>query len=127
MFECPGIDALLAAHQALEDTVNTRLQNQFRHLVAQRWAELVYTGFFYEPHKQDLEAYLASSQSAVTGQVTLRTEGGQLYPVAVRSANILQDDSAVYAQSCDWTPEEAEGFIRLLGKSSTMAARVRKE
>jgi argininosuccinate synthase len=125
VFECPGIDALLAAHQGLEDTVNTRLQNQFRHVVAQRWAELVYTGFFYEPHKQDLEAYLASSQSAVTGQVTLRTHGGSLNVVAVESANMLRDEKAVYAQSCDWSPEEAEGFIKLLGKSSTMAARIR--
>lgn len=103
------------------------MQNQFRHLVAQRWAELVYTGFFYEPHKRDLEAYLASSQSAVSGRVTLRSEGGMLHAVAVESGNILQDESAVYAQSCDWTPEEAEGFIKLLGKSSTMAARVRKQ
>ncbi len=125
VFECPGIDALLTAHQALEDTVNTRLQNQFRSHVAQRWAELVYTGFFYEPHKYDLEAYLASSQTMVTGTVTLMTEGGTLTAVAVFSPNILQDESAVYAQSCDWTPEEAEGFIKLLGKSSTMAARIR--
>ena len=66
-FECPGIDGLLAAHQALEDTVNTRFQNQFRSQVANRWAELVYTGFFYEPHKMDLEAYLQSSQAVVTG------------------------------------------------------------
>lgn len=125
VFECPGIDVLLTAHQALEDTVNTRLQNQFRHQVAQRWAELVYTGFFYEPHKRDLEAYLESSQEAVSGEVTVLTEGGTLLAVAVDSDNILQDESAVYAQSCDWTPEEAEGFIKLLGKSSTIAARVR--
>jgi argininosuccinate synthase len=125
VFECPGIDALLTAHQGLEDTVNTRLQNQFRHVVAQRWADLVYTGFFYEPHKQDLEAYLASSQSAVSGSVTLQTSGGSLAVVAVESANILQDERAVYAQTCDWSPEEAEGFIKLLGKSSTMAARIR--
>ncbi len=125
VFECPGIDALLTAHQALEDAVNTRMQNQFRQQVAQRWAELVYTGFFYEPHKLDLEAYLRSSQSAVTGSVTLMTEGGSVFAVAVDSPNILQDDSAVYAQTCDWTPEEVEGFIKLLGKSSTMAAKIR--
>jgi argininosuccinate synthase len=125
VFECPGIDVLLIAHQALEDAVNTRLQNQFRHLVAQRWAELVYTGFFYEPHKADLEAYLASSQAAVTGTVTVMTEGGSVVAVALASRNVLQDPGAVYAQSCDWSPEEAEGFIKLLGKSSTMAARIR--
>ena len=125
LFECPGIDALLIAHQALEDAVNTRLQNQFRHLVAQRWAELVYNGFFYEPHKADLEAYLASSQSHVEGEVTLETAGGSVTAVALESPNILQDAGSVYAQSCDWSPEEAEGFIKLLGRSSTTAARVR--
>lgn len=125
VFECPGIDALLCAHQALEDAVNTRLQNQFRHVVAQRWAELVYTGFFYEPHKRDLEAYLESSQSHVEGTVTLETRGGSVLAVALESPWLLQDATSVYAQSCNWSPEEAEGFIKLLGQSSTMAARIR--
>ena len=127
VFECPGIDALLLAHQALEDCVNTRLQNQFRHQVAQRWAELVYTGFFYEPHKQDLEAYLASSQSFVSGTVTLETTGGSMHAVAVESDFIVQDPNSVYAQRCNWSPTEAEGFIKLLGQSSTMAMRVREK
>jgi len=126
VFECPGIDALLTAHQAIEDAVNTRWQNQFRQQVAQRWAELVYTGFFYEPHKQDLEAYLASSQSAVTGEVTLETTGGSLHAVAIESRYIVQDPDAVYAQRCNWSPTEAEGFIKLLGQGSTTAMRVRK-
>jgi argininosuccinate synthase len=126
VFECPGIDALLLAHQALEDCVNTRLQNQFRHQVSQRWAEMVYTGFFYEPHKIDLEAYLASSQIAVTGTVTLETTGGSMHAVAIDSDFIVQDPDAVYAQRCNWSPEEAEGFIKLLGQSSTTAMRVRK-
>lgn len=127
VFECPGIDALLLAHQALEDCVNTRLQNQFRHQVAQRWAELVYTGFFYEPHKDDLQAYLASSQAYVTGTVILETTGGSMHAVAIDSDYIVRDPKAVYAQSCNWSPTEAEGFIKLIGQSSTTAAQVRKK
>lgn len=127
VFECPGIDALLTAHQALEDCVNTRFQNQFRHQVAQRWAELVYTGFFYEPHKDDLQAYLASSQSYVTGTVTLETTGGSMHAVAIESDFIVHDPDAVYAQSCTWSPTEAEGFIKLIGQSSTTATRVRNK
>jgi argininosuccinate synthase len=125
-FECPGIDALLAAHQALEDTVNTRFQNQFRQLISNRWAELVYTGFFYEPHKLDLEAYLESSQAVVTGEVTLHTTGGTLAAVAVDTPFRVENPDAVYAQSADWTPEEAVGFIKLLGQSTTLAGRVRE-
>ncbi len=124
VFECPGMDALQIAHRALEETINTRFQNQFRQAVAQRWSELVYTGFFYEPHKFDLEAYLMSSQRHVTGTVRLATEGGALHPVAVASERMLRDPEAVYAQSASWTPEEAVGFIKLLGQSSTLSAKV---
>lgn len=125
-FECPGIDGLLAAHQALEDSVNTRFQNQFRNQISNRWAELVYTGFFYEPHKTDLEAYLRSSQRAVTGEVTLHTEGGRVIAVKVETEYRLHNPGAVYAQSCDWTPEEAVGFIKLLGQSTTLAQKSRR-
>jgi argininosuccinate synthase len=124
-FECPGIDALLTAHRALEDAVNTRFQNQFRQQISNRWAELVYTGFFYEPHKVDLEAYLSSSQEVVTGEVVLQTEGGTLTAIAVDTPYRLHNPDAVYAQSADWTPEEAVGFIKLLGQSTTLAGKVR--
>ena len=125
VFECPGVDALMTAHRALMDAVNTRLQNQFRHLIAARWAELVYTGFFFEPHKYDLEAYLQSANEYVTGEVRLATEGGDLTAVVVTSDYTLRDPDSVYAQSASWTPEEAEGFVKLLGQSSTLAQRVR--
>ena len=124
VFECPGLTALLAAHRALEDCVNTRWQNQFRHQIAHRWAELVYTGFFYEPHKFDLEAYLRSSQRHVNGTVTLETEGGQVLATSIDSPHILRAGDAVYAQSCSWTPEEAVGFIKLIGQSSSLSAKI---
>lgn len=124
-FECPGIDGLLAAHQALEDAVNTRFQNQFRQSISDRWAELVYAGFFYEPHKFDLEAYLESSQLMVSGEVVLRTEGGSVTAIAVDTPYQLKNPDAVYAQSADWTPEEAVGFIKLIGQSTTLAGKVR--
>ena len=111
--------------QALEDSVNTRFQNQFRKLISDRWADLVYTGFFYEPHKADLEAYLESSQRFVTGEVVLRTEGANVKAVAVETPFQLTHPDAVYAQSADWTPEEAVGFIKLLGQSTTLAGKVR--
>lgn len=125
-FECPGIDGLMAAHQALENAVNTRFQNGFRQQVSDRWADLVYSGFFYEPHKFDLEALLESSQQFVTGEVTLRTGGGTLLAVAVETPYQIKNPDAVYAQSADWTPEEAVGFIKLIGQSTTLAGRVRE-
>ena len=126
VFECPGIDGLMIAQRALREAVNTRLQNQFHQTIAQRWAELVYTGFFFEPHKADLENYLASANRYVTGVVRLATSGGSVHAVAVGSRYLLKDPDSVYAQSAGWSPEEAEGFVKLIGQSSTLAARVRR-
>ncbi len=126
VFECPGIEGLMQAHKALEDLVNSKLQNQFRSQIAERWAELVYQGFFYEPHKDDIEAYLASSQSHVTGTVKLESQGGVLLATAVESPFIVQDSQSIYAQSATWTPEEALGYIKLTGQSATLVNQVRR-
>ncbi len=124
VFEAPGVVSLMKAHRALEEAVASRPQNRFKPTVAQKWVELVYEGFFYEPLKFDLEAYLESSQRFVTGEVTLETAGGLLHAVAVESDNILRHKDAVYAQSADWGATEAEGFIKLFGQSSSLSAAI---
>ena len=120
-FEAPALIALQAAHVALEQAVLSKAQNRFKSTVAEKWTELVYEGFFYEPLKYDLEAFLKSSQTQVTGIVTLEVKPGQLMAVEVNSDNILLDTQSVYAQSASWNIEEALGFIKLFGKSTVMA------
>jgi argininosuccinate synthase len=124
VFEAPGILALMAAHRALEEAILTSQQNSFKPHAAKKWVELVYKGFFHEPLKRDLERFLASSQEFVSGTVTLETSGGSVSAVAVDSPHILKAKGAVYAQSADWGAREAEGFIKLLGQSSTLSARI---
>jgi argininosuccinate synthase len=126
VYEAPGLIALLSAHRALEEAVLTKQQNRFKPEVARKWVELVYEGFFHDPLKTDLEAFLASSQSTVSGDVVLRTHGGSVEAVAVRSPHLLAAKGATYAQSADWGVAEAEGFIRLYGMSSTLWAQVNR-
>jgi len=126
IFEAPGLAALLTAHRALEEAVLTKQQNRFKPDVARQWVELAYEGFFHDPLKADLEAFLASSQRCVNGEVTLETQGGTVNAIAVKSPHILNAKGATYAQSADWGVEEAEGFIRLYGQSSTLWAEVNR-
>ena len=126
VYEAPGLTALLVAHRALEEAVLSKQQNRFKPEVGRKWVELVYEGFFHDPLKTDLEAYLASSQAMVNGEVVLRTNGGRVDAVAVRSPHILNSKGATYAQSADWGVEEAEGFIKLFGMSSTLWAQVNR-
>jgi argininosuccinate synthase len=126
IYEAPGLIALLTAHRALEEAVLSKAQNRFKPEVAKAWVELVYEGFFHDPLKADLEAFLSSSQRCVNGDVTLETHGGVVNAVAIKSAHILNAKGATYAQSADWGVEEAEGFIRLYGMSSTLWAEVNR-
>jgi argininosuccinate synthase len=123
VFEAPGLTALQVAHQALEEAVLSKLQNRFKPVVGRKWIEMVYEGFFFDPLKADLEAFLAQSQQCVNGEVTLQTDGGTVIAVAVESRHILQAKGATYAQSADWGATEAEGFIRLIGMSSNLWAK----
>ena len=127
VYEAPGLIALLAAHRALEEAVLTKQQNRFKPEVARKWVELVYEGFFHDPLKTDIEALLKSSQRKVTGEVVLETSGGRVDAVVVDSPHILNAKGATYAQSADWGVEEAEGFIKLFGMSSTLWAEVNSE
>ncbi|MGH8042487.1 MAG: argininosuccinate synthase [Rudaea sp.] len=126
VYEAPGLIALLAAHRALEESVLTKQQNRFKSEVAHKWVELVYEGFFHDPLKTDLEAFLASSQRCVNGEVTLETHGGTVTAILVESPHLLAAKDATYAQSADWGVEEAEGFIKLYGMSSMSWARINR-
>lgn len=127
IFEAPGLAALLTAHRALEEAVLTKHQNRFKPEVARKWVELVYEGFYNDPLKTNLEAFLHSSQGCVNGEVVIETQGGRVDAVAVRSPHLLNAKGATYAQSADWGVAEAEGFIRLFGMSSTLWAEVNRK
>ena len=120
VFEAPALTALHTAHRALEEAVSTRHQNAFKPIAAMKWVELLYQGFFYEPLKADIEAYLQSSQRVVSGEVTLQSAGGSVDAVEIDSPHILRSAGATYAQSADWSVSEAEGFIKLFGQSSSL-------
>ncbi len=104
----------------------TKQQNRFKPEVARKWVELVHEGFYHDPLKTDIEAFLKSSQAKVNGEVVLETRGGRVDAVAVRSPHLLNAKGATYAQSADWGVEEAEGFIKLFGMSSTLYAQVNR-
>src|SRR3546814_18917322 len=115
VYEAPGFTALLAAHRALEEAVLSKQQNRFKPDVARKRVELVYEGFFHDPLKTDLEAFLASSPAMVNGEVVLETRGGRVDAVAVASPRILNASGATYAQSAVWGLGAAEGFIKQFG------------
>ena len=119
LFESPGIAVLMSAHKALEDAVFTNLQNSFKTNVGEKWVELVYKGFYFDPLIEDLESFLENSQKSVSGRVTLLLSPGKVESISVESKKILQKKDAIYAQSASWDEKESIGFIKLYGQSTS--------
>ncbi len=124
VFEAPGLEVLEEAHTALCEAVSSRAQNGYRRKVGEAWCDLVYDGLTSDPLRRDLEAYLASSQERVTGEVDLVLAPGRVTAVAVRTPNLPRREGSVYAQKAAWSGKAAEGFTELFGQSTVLHARV---
>ena len=124
VFEAPGLFGLEEAHTALCEAVSSRLQNGFRRRVGEAWCDLVYDGLTADALRDDLEAFLKTSQVRVTGEVDLLVTPGQVAAVAVRTKNIPERKGAVYAQKAAWSGAKAEGFTELFGQSTVLHAKV---
>lgn len=124
VFEAPALSGLIKAHQALEEVVLTQQQNQFKPVVSDKWTELVYKGFYFDPLCQGLHQFLASTQQYVNGTVELLVYSGQLQIIAINSPSLLVSKEASYAQTASWGIEQAEGFIKLFSHSTATWAQV---
>ncbi len=122
VFEAPGLTALLVAHRALEQTTLTREHGAFKPVAARKWAELTYSGLFFDPLREDIEQMIRSGQRLVTGAVTVRSHGGMCEAIAVDAAYPLVCPGAVYAQRAPWSAADAAGFVKLFGLSTTSRA-----
>jgi argininosuccinate synthase len=127
VYETPGGTLIHAAHQELESLTLDRETLHYKQLVAQRYAELVYYGQWYTPLRAAIDAFVASTQQPVTGDVRLKLYKGSVQVAGRRSSNSLyREDFATFGQDAVYNQKDAEGFINLFGlplKVQALAAR----
>ena len=116
VYECPAATVLLKAHQALEALVLPRDVLDFGRIVAGRFATLIYDGLWFTPLREGLYAFFASTQSRVTGEVSVKLFKGSASVVGRASPFSLYDHAlATYSQGDRFRQEMAEGFIYVWG------------
>ncbi len=128
IYEVPAASILLTAHAELEKLVGTIHQNRFKPQIDAQWAYLVYAGLWWEPLREDLEAYSASVNRFVTGTIGLRLYKGSVRVVTRASPNAVYDAQlATFSESGGLFSQQASpGFIELWTLQSKMAWRVRQ-
>lgn len=116
VYEAPAAVVLLTAHGALQQLVLTKPQLRFKAQVAQEYADLVYNGLWFSGLRQDLAAYVASTQRFVTGTVKLKLWKGNCQVVGRKSPYSLYDFAlATYDKGDAFVQSDAPGFIRIWG------------
>ncbi len=125
-YECPAAKVIIPAHQALEALVCTKEERAFKAVVDQKWGELAYAGLWYDPFKEDLEAFINNIQPRVRGTVHLRlykgscTVIGRSSPYALYNEDLASFDSKTFDQS------EAVGIVKTHGMQARMWQIVRR-
>ncbi|HEY2632425.1 MAG TPA: argininosuccinate synthase [Solirubrobacteraceae bacterium] len=127
IYETPAAAVILPAHQELEKLVCTIHQNQFKAGLDRQWAYLVYAGLWWEPLRQDLDAYMESVNVQVTGKIGVKLYKGHARVVTRSSPNAVYDQAlASFGESGGLFSQTASpGFIELWSLQSRMAWRLR--
>ena len=126
VYEAPGMTALYAAHQAIEQLAVDRDTLHLRDRLAPEVAEMVYYGFWFVPKMDALMAFSKSVQEPVTGEATLGFYKGNVLVRSRTSPNSLYDAAVASMEgggSYDQT--DAEGFLRIQGLPSRVLGKVR--
>jgi argininosuccinate synthase len=115
-FEAPAAEVLLTAHRELEKLVMTGKQQRVKELVAQPYGDLVHEGQHLDPVCRDIEAFLLSSQSRVSGEVRVVLRPGSMFVEGVSSPySLMAASKGVYGESAgEWTPTDALGYSKML-------------
>ena len=119
IYEAPAALTLIAAHKDLENLTLERGYAIEKRKLEATWAQLVYEGLWFSPLREAIDAFAASSERAVTGDVRLRLGPGSCSPVGRRSPHALYDHSlATYDVGDSFRHQDAAGFVKLWGLST---------
>jgi argininosuccinate synthase len=116
VYETPGGSILYAAHEQLEHLCLDRQMFSFKHIVADKFAELTYGGLWFTPLREALEAFVDRTQERVTGTVRMKLFKGSIRPAGATSPYSLYNASiASFATGELYNHADSKGFIQLYG------------
>jgi argininosuccinate synthase len=123
IYEAPAGKVLHAAHAALETMTLTRDQIRFKQTVSNELANLIYNGFWFSAHTQDLMSYVASTQRFATGTIRVKLFKGDCAIVGRKAEHSLYNEAlATYGEGDLFDHASSVGFIKIAGMAVTNQA-----
>ncbi|AHB13862.1 argininosuccinate synthase [Dehalococcoides mccartyi] len=125
IYEAPAAVVLIAAHQALEAMTLSKSQLRFKQMVEATYSDIIYNGLWFSALRQDLDAFIDSSQRFVSGTVRLKLSKGSFRVVGRKSPySLYHKGMATYDKGDQFDPSSAVGFITLWGLQAKLQAQL---
>jgi argininosuccinate synthase len=123
VYETPGGTVLHLALRELEALTLDRRALYIKDQLADRYADLVYEGWWWTPEREALDAFCEVLLQRVTGLVRLKLYKGHASVVARKSPESLYDSGlASFGDDGTYDHADAEGFIKLFGLPARVQA-----
>ncbi|MDO8503466.1 MAG: argininosuccinate synthase [bacterium] len=127
-FAAPAATILIKAHKELEKLVLTKWQLFWKDLLSDFYGNLLHEALYFDPVMRDLEAFIDSSQTRVDGKVKIKLFKGNIVVEGVESLySLMNPEIGTYGEeSALWDGQDAQGFIKIYGLQSVLAANAAK-
>ncbi|KXB08141.1 argininosuccinate synthase, partial [candidate division MSBL1 archaeon SCGC-AAA385D11] len=112
IYEAPAATVLLKAHKGLEQLVLTREELKFKESVEGLWSDLVYRGMWFDPLREDLDAFVDKTQERVTGKIKVKVDHGSAAVVSRESPFSLHEPELVSFDKFGFDQRESASAIK---------------
>jgi argininosuccinate synthase len=127
IYEAPAGLLIIKAHKALENMTLSKEQLRLKERISTEYADLIYNGLWFTAHRNDLEAYIASTQRYVTGTIRIKLHKGTCMVVGRKSPFSLYDLSlATYDKGDIFDQSASPGFIHIWGLPARIQTKLQK-
>ena len=114
VYETPGGTILWKAHRDMESITLDRESMHLKDELMPRYATLIYSGYWFSPEREMLQAAIDATQKPVNGVVRLKLYKGNVVTMGRESPNSLYDTATVtFEEDAVYDQHDAEGFIKL--------------
>lgn len=128
-FEAAAAIITIKAHHLLEKHTLTKWQLQHKEYLASFYGMHLHEGQYLDPVMRDMEAFLQSSQSKVSGDVFITLKPYHFTLDGIHSKHDLMNAKfGSYGEmNSGWTADEAKGFIKIIGNQNKIYQQVNSE
>ncbi|MDN3689926.1 argininosuccinate synthase [Cyclobacterium jeungdonense] len=121
-FEAAAPLLIIKAHQLLEKHTLTKWQTYWKNQMAEFYGNHLHEGHYLDPVMRNLEAFMADTQTYVSGEVKIQLNPYRFNMIGIRSEHDLMSSKfGSYGEmNKGYTAEDVKGFTRILGNQTAI-------